>query len=239
MADTGGQGVEGQVSTAEDRNKTKEQWKPKHSEARKNKGGKYPDYFSWKTRSGHSFQLDDTMGQETVTLQHRSGTAIQMASDGTLTITAHNGRYDIVFGEDRMTVSGAQDVTIKGDASIRVHGDYNVTCQKDYNLTVLGNFNIVAKNHNRHILGNIDTQARNETKKLNGSSSKLTRGAISYVAKGSVGMMSQSDKGFFGGAAGASIWAKNGNITSNIEEQGSHYVSTKDGSINQIGRAHV
>ena len=166
MAETGEQGVDAQVST-DDRKTTKEHWKPRHSEARKGKGGKYPDYFSWKTRSGHTFQLDDTMGQETVTLQHRSGTAIQMAPDGTLTITAHNGRYDIVFGEDRMTVSGAQDVTIKGDASIRVHGDYNVTCQKDYNLTVLGNFNIVAKNHNRHILGNIDTQARNETKKLN------------------------------------------------------------------------
>lgn len=225
-------GVEGEVSA---RNETKEQWRPKHSEARKAKGtGKYPDYFSWKTRSGHTLQLDDTMGQETVTLQHRSGTAIQMAKDGTLTITAHNGRYDIVFGEDRMTVSGAQDVTIKGDASIRVHGDYNVTCQKDYNLTVLGNFNLMAKNHNRHILGNIDTQARNENKKLMGSSKKLARGAIAYVAKGSVGLLSQSDQSFVGGAAGHSNWSKNGNIVSNIEEKGSHYVSTKDGSINHV-----
>ena len=93
----------GKVEFAQPVKKAKKSWNAKHKgEARVAEStGKYPDYFSWKTRSGHSFQLDDTMGQETVTLQHRSGTAIQMASDGTLTITAHNGRYDIVFGEDR------------------------------------------------------------------------------------------------------------------------------------------
>ena len=215
------------------RSKTEGSWEPPHdSDPRKGEGtGSYPDYFSWKTRSGHVFQLDDTMGQETVTLQHRGGTAIQISSDGSLHLTAHNGKYEIVFGEDRMTISGAQDITVKGDASMRVYGDYNVTCQKDYNLTVLGNFNLAAKNHNRHILGNIDTQARNENKKLNGSSNKITRGAIAYVAKGSIGMMSQSDQGFFGGAAGANIWAKNGNITQNIAEKGNFHSETKDGEV--------
>jgi hypothetical protein len=216
--------------------KSPEKWtQPHKSDARKaQSAGSYPDYFSWKTRSGHVLQLDDTKGGETVTLQHRSGTSIQMAHDGSLHITAHNGKYEVTFGEDRMTISGAQDITVKGDASLRVYGDYNVTCHKDYNLTVLGNFNLAAKNHNRQILGNIDTQARNENKKLMGSSSKMARGAIAYVAKGSVGMMSQSDQGFFGGAAGANIWVKKGNITSNIEEEGDHHMSTKDGSIHQV-----
>ncbi len=215
------------------RSKTEKTWEPPHdSDPRKGEGtGSYPDYFSWKTRSGHVFQLDDTMGQETITIQHRGGTAIQISPDGSLHLTAHNGKYEIVFGEDRMTISGAQDITVKGDASMRVYGDYNVTCQKDYNLTVLGNFNLTAKNHNRHILGNIDTQARNENKSLMGSSAKKVRGAIAYVAKGSVGMMSQSDQGFFGGAAGANIWAKNGDITQNIAEKGNFHSETKDGEV--------
>ena len=213
--------------------KSPEKWtQPHKSDARKaQSAGSYPDYFSWKTRSGHVLQLDDTKGGETVTLQHRSGTSIQMAHDGSLHITAHNGKYEVTFGEDRMTISGAQDITVKGDASLRVYGDYNVTCHKDYNLTVLGNFNLAAKNHNRQILGNIDTQARNENKKLMGSSSKMARGAIAYVAKGSVGMMSQSDQGFFGGAAGANIWSKNGDITQNIAEKGNFHSETKDGEV--------
>ena len=217
------------------RSKTEKHWSPPYSDPRVGEScGEYGEYSSFKSRSGHIFQLDDSQGCETITLQHRGGTAFQISPDGSLHITAHNGRYDITFGENRMTISGAQDITVKGDASLRVYGDYNVTCQKDYNLTVLGNFNLAAKNHNRHILGNIDTQARNETKKLNGSSNKMARGAIAYVAKGSVAMASQSDQGFFGGAAGANIWSKNGDITQNIAEKGSHYVSTKNGSINQV-----
>lgn len=212
--------------------KGEKHWKQKdRSDARKAKStGAYPDYFSWKTRSGHTFQLDDSKGAETVTLQHRSGTSIQMSPDGTLHLTAHNGRYDIVFGEDRMTVSGAQDITVKGDASIRVYGDYNVTCQKDYNLTVLGNFNVVAKNHNRQILGNIDTQARNENKKLMGSSAKIARGAISYVSKGASSYVSHSDSMLIGGASGIGFGVAEGNITSNIDK-GSFHSETKDGEV--------
>ena len=231
---SGGASTSGGQGQDRSRGKTKGDWTHPHHEPRKGQStGTYPDYFSWKTRSGHVFQLDDSQGAETVTLQHRGGTAIQIAPDGTLNITAHNGKYEIVFGEDRMTVSGAQDITVKGDASMRVYGDYNVTCQKDYNLTVLGNFNLVAKNHNRHVLGNIDTQARNETKKLNGSSSKITRGAIAMVSKGSATIASHSDQVHIGGGSGVNLYVDEGDITSNIEK-GSHYVSTKDGSIHQV-----
>ena len=223
----------GKVEFAQPVKKAKKSWNAKHKgEARVAEStGKYPDYFSWKTRSGHVLQLDDTKGKETVTLQHRGGTAIQMAPDGTLLVTAHNGKYEITFGENRVTISGAQDITVKGDASFRVYGDYNVTCQKDYNLTVLGNFNLTAKNHNRHILGNMDTQARNENKKLLGSSAKIAKGAIAYVAKGSTTIASQSDQVHIGGAAGVNLAVNEGDITQNIEK-GSHYVSTKDGSMN-------
>lgn len=231
-ADTSASGAGGQGKKRSRKGGTKD-WSHPHSEPRKGKStGTYPDYFSWKTRSGHVFQLDDSQGAETVTLQHRGGTAIQIAPDGTLNITAHNGKYEIIFGEDRMTVSGAQDITVKGDASMRVYGDYNVTCQKDYNLTVLGNFNLVAKNHNRHVLGNIDTQARNENKKLMGSSSKIARGAIAYVSKGSATIASHSDQVHIGGGSGLNFYADEGDITSNIEK-GSHYMATKDGSIHQ------
>lgn len=232
MSNTDGSQGSFSVSTLEEPKKeSPKKWKQPHkSDARKAKSsGKYPDYFSWKTRSGHVLQLDDSKGGETVTLQHRGGTAVQMAPDGSMHVTAHNGKYEITFGENRVTISGAQDITVKGDASFRVYGDYNVTCQKDYNLTVLGNFNLMAKNHNRHILGNIDTQARNENKKLMGSSAKIARGAIAYVSKGSATIASQSDQIFLGGAAGANLWAKKGNITQNIEEQGNFHSEAKDG----------
>lgn len=236
MADTTGSSDSGSgqvtYNTEQPKGKSPKKWKQTHkSDPRKSKGtGKYPNYFSWKTRSGLSLQLDDSPGNETVTIQHRSGTAIQMAPDGSLHLTSHNGKYDIVFGENRMTVSGAQDITVKGEASMRIYGDYNVTCHNDYNLTVLGNFNLAAKNHNRHILGNMDTQARNENKNLLGSSAKKVRGAIAYVSKGSSTFVSHSDSVLIGGASGIGLSVAEGNITSNIEK-GNFHSETKDGEV--------
>jgi hypothetical protein len=210
--------------------KNKKWDKPK--EARKSsKAGDYPNYFSWKTRSGNSIQIDDSQGGESVTIQHRGGSSIQMLPDGSIHFNSMNGKYEIVYGEDRMTISGLQDITVKGDATMRVYGDYNVTCHKDYNLSVLGNMNVTSKNLNRHVLGNMDTQARNENKRLMGSSAKIARGGIAYVAKGSITHASQSDQVHIGGAAGVNLAVKKGNITQNIEEQGDFYSSTKDGSM--------
>ena len=98
------------INPNQQRKKTPEKFKVAKDNRSQQGAGKYPYYFSWKTRSGHNISMDDTQGQETVTIQHRTGTAIQMMKDGALHITAHNSRYDITFGENRMTISGAQEI---------------------------------------------------------------------------------------------------------------------------------
>lgn len=185
------------------RKKTPKKYKIKKDARSEQKGGTYPNYMSYKSRSGHSLIFDDSEGNETVTLQHRSGTAVQMRPDGGLLMTTHNGKYEVVFGEDRLTISGAQDITVKGDTSLRCYGDYNVTCHKDYNLTVMGDFNITAKNHNRLIRGNIDTIAKNETKKMEGSSSGVYGGGYARASEGASSVVSRKSSGYFGGGAGA------------------------------------
>lgn len=186
--------------------------------------GKYPNYWSYKSRSGHSLVFDDSKGEETVSLQHRSGSAVQMMPDGALHITAHNSKYSVTFGEDRVIISGAHDIVVKGDASMRVYGDYNVTCHKDYNLTVNGNFNMVAKNHNRHVRGNIDTKAKSENKKLEGSSTMTAQGAIAHTSKGSATLASL-DQLHIGGSKGMNMQVGQGDITGNIEQGNFHFES--------------
>lgn len=153
-------------------------------------GGQYPNYWSHKTRSGHSFIMDDSEGNETVTLQHRSGTAIQMRPDGGMLLTTHNGKYEVVLGEERVTISGASDITVKGDTSLRCYGDYNVTVHKDYNLTVLGNMNVTSKNLNRHIRGTMDTEAKTVNKRVEGSLTYNSQGAQTYLADGDTSIAS-------------------------------------------------
>ena len=61
-------------------------------DARKVEGsGKYPNYWSYKSRSGHNIIMDDSKGNETVTVQHRSGSAIQFRPDGGVHYTTRNG----------------------------------------------------------------------------------------------------------------------------------------------------
>lgn len=204
-------------------------------ERKEEEAGKYPYYMSYKSRSGHNFIFDDTKDHESVTLQHRGGSAVQMRSDGSLHITAHNGQYTVTFGENRMTISGAHDITVKGDCSLRVYGDYNVTCHKNYNLTVMGDFNLTAKNHNRHIRGNIDTQAKNETKKFEGSSATLAGGGIAKVGKGPVSMISQGGSAHFGGKEGVNVAVTGQGKMTFRNEQGDINVSAKQGEIQ--GRA--
>jgi hypothetical protein len=192
-------------------------------------GGTYPNYYSHKTPSGHTFQMDDSKGNETVTIQHRSGSAIQFKPDGSVSYTTHNGKYEVVFGEDRITVSGAQDITVKGDASLRVYGDYNVTAHKNYNLTVMGDYNVTAKNLNRAIRGNMDTEAKNVNKRVEGSSTYNTMGAHAIVAKGNMTMASRGAKTYIGGGSGLHMHVPNKGDVTIKSEQGDMYMETKQG----------
>ena len=82
-------------------------------DARKLPGaGKYPNYWAHKTRSGHVLMLDDSKGAESVTIQHRGGSMIQIMPDGKVHVRAQNGQHTVVFGENRMYVTGAQDITM-------------------------------------------------------------------------------------------------------------------------------
>lgn len=205
-------------------------WKAGGDVRKDKSSGKHPNYYAHHTVSGHNFIMDDSKGAESVTLQHRSGTSIQMKPDGQMLITSHNGKYEITFGEDRMTISGARDITVKGDASMRVYGDYNVTCHKNYNLTVMGDLNITAKNKNQLIRGNKDTIAKNETKKFEGSSSVTAGGGIARVAKGSITVASQAAKAHIAGAAGlhASVTQK-GDMTFDHQGQGNMHMNVNEG----------
>ena len=211
--------VSGKVSfnTNEQRKETPKKWK-KDKDSHSNQGAnEYPNQISWKSRSGHYVIADDTKGHETLTVGHRSGSQVQFRPDGGVHVTTHNGKYEIVFGEDRVVVSGARDITVKGDASMRVYGNNNVTVHGDYNLAVMGDFNVTSKNHNRLIRGNIDTIAKNETKKLEGSSSGTYLGGYARSAKEAVSVISRTSKSYFGAGEGISLQKADeeseGNIT--------------------------
>ena len=156
-------------------------------DARKLPGaGKYPNFYVHKTRSGHTLIMDDSKGAEHVTLQHRGGSMVQLQPDGKLYISAQNGQYNIVFGENRMKITGAYDIAVDGAASLKINKDYNVTVGGDINLTATKNINMTAQNFNQTIRGNIDVAAKGITEKVEGA-----------VLRESIGNMTMSSQGAF------------------------------------------
>jgi uncharacterized protein (DUF2345 family) len=188
--------------------------------------GTYPNYWGRKDRSGNWFSMDASEGNETITLQHRSGSSVQFRPDGGLMMTTHNGKYEVTFGENRVTISGAHDVTIKGDASIRAYGNNNVTVHKDYNMTVMGDFNLTAKNMNQSIRGNWDVEAKNINHAAEGSGTYGYGGGLSTVSKGNMTTISTSGNRYDGAGKDHHTKAKS-NKTTDVGKNETHVVGEK------------
>lgn len=163
---------------------TPTQWSSAKDPRSKKDAGKYPNQLVTKTRSGNiPMMVDDTPGSESMTIQHRSGSAFQFLPDGSVQVTAHHGKYDIIFGENRMTVTGAHDLTVKGHGSMMVYGDYNKTIHGDVNMTVTGAYNVTADSHNAVIRNNMDVAVGgNRTTKIAGNESRKVEKSYALAA---------------------------------------------------------
>jgi uncharacterized protein YaiE (UPF0345 family) len=170
--------------------------------------GQYPNYWVRKTRSGHTFIFDDTQDKEHITLQHRSGAMLQMMPDGAIQIVAHRGQYNLVFGESRVKITGAQDITVDGDASFKVKGNQNMTVDGDSTLAIKGKYTVTAKSMNTTVAENMDTVAGSKTEKIDGSSTTQVAGAASIVSKGGMTLGSTGDDVGIGSGKNLGLAAK-------------------------------
>lgn len=191
-------------TTKNPRKKTPKKWDGPKDPATEKGSGTYPNQHVKRTRSGHTITMDDSEDNEHVRIQHRSGSAMIFHPDGAISITTHKGQYNVVFGQSRMTVTGAHDITVKGDGSMRVYGDFNKTVHGDYNMTVTGNHNtVVGGDANKHVNGN-------EDKTIGGDKTTKTRGSIVSAAKETNSVVGGSDVSLASQKGTASVGAEGG-----------------------------
>ncbi len=105
---------------------------------------KYPFNCAQETESGHAFELDDTEGKERVQLAHKSGTFVEMTSDGGKISKVMNDNYSLVMGDDFIYVSGKCNITIDGDCNMRVGGKFSLEAN-EINMVSLGDISAKAK----------------------------------------------------------------------------------------------
>lgn len=91
-----------------------------------------------RTSSGHKIELDDTEGAERVHIYHTSGTAIEMAPDGRLTIRNPGDSFEVVGGVKNIAVTGNAKIDIGGNLNAVVNGQASIISENGITLQTQG-----------------------------------------------------------------------------------------------------
>ena len=129
--------------------------------------GQYPYNKVTQTEQGHIIEIDDTPGSERLHVYHKSGTFIEIDSNGSVVKRTKGSSYEIIDRNGKISIAGRADISINGacnifvgnDANIEVEGDTNLTCHNDITAQAGGKFNISATEELNITSGNVNIQA--------------------------------------------------------------------------------
>ena len=91
-----------------------------------------------KSVTGHSFEIDDTPGNERILIYHNTGAGVELRPDGGVTINSVTNRIDVTGGDQVTLVEGDANVIYNGNVTMKVKGEFNIDCL-DFNITTRGN----------------------------------------------------------------------------------------------------
>lgn len=114
----------------------------------------YPYNNVTQTRSGHVFEVDDTLGNERIQETHKSGTYRVIDPDGSTNTTVVADRYTTVCGNDFVSITGTCNIHINGNCLLTVNGNYNVEVNGNMEQTVKGEYKLKVGNaHKTEVTG--------------------------------------------------------------------------------------
>lgn len=157
--------------------------------------GEYPYNKVTQTESGHIIELDDTPGAERIQVYHRSGTFVEIDTNGTVVKRTKGSSYEIidkngyisVNGDASVSVKGSVKVYIGGDADIEVEGDVNLNCFNDITMQAAGKVDISATEEINLHSANINIEADVDLNvKSDGSSYYSSGGTMEYKSNNSM-----------------------------------------------------
>jgi len=88
---------------------------------------KYPYNKVIETESGHLFEYDDSPGAERIHFYHRSGSFIEMHTDGTVVVKTSGDGYEFVLADKKIYVAG--DCNITSSQNINIKATKNIVME--------------------------------------------------------------------------------------------------------------
>lgn len=106
----------------------------------------YPNRYGFRDPSGNQFYVDLTPGSVTVQFKHTSGTRLDIANNGDVSVTGVANSNLSVAGNMTTTVSGNLNATVGGNATFAVSGSITssgATWTHTGAMNLLGNLSVV------------------------------------------------------------------------------------------------
>ena len=152
-----------------------------------------------KTASGHTFEMDDTPGNERIILGHNSGNGIEFKSDGSMvivsgsqTIQVSSDQKIIIEGNVTIAYGGNVDMEVAGDFNLKIGGSYNVEIGENKNESISGSWRSTTEGNVGHIVkGNSSaTTLGTSTSTVLGDNNNVTKGASRITSEGDMRLSS-------------------------------------------------
>lgn len=102
----------------------------------------YPYNHVWHSESGHVLEIDDTYQKERLSIEHRSGTFMEIHPDGSEVHHIVNDNYHVVCKDHEMYVGGNVNIRVLGNADLHANGDVNVSAYGNGLIDVSGNMEV-------------------------------------------------------------------------------------------------
>jgi hypothetical protein len=106
-------------------------------------GAVYPYNQVYESESGHIVEFDDTPDAERIHIRHRSGTRLEITSNGDQLAIIKGDNYIIIDGNNKVYIAGSSDITVNGNANIKAGGDVGVLAS-NIDMVASGNIDISA-----------------------------------------------------------------------------------------------
>ena len=152
----------------------------------------YPYNQANETLSGHSFEIDDTPGNQRILIKHHTGAGVELKQDGSILISSRTHQVQVVGADHELVVSGQGNMTYDGDLNLTVNGNYNMHVGGSYNVTVGANHNNsihgtmtteTGDTHSTIVRGNKDTKVWGDRLDYGSSEHKIvTKGDLRFIS---------------------------------------------------------
>ena len=107
-------------------------------------GAVYPMNHVYTSESGHMQEFDDTPGYERISLRHKTGTFIEVDSNGTQVNKIVGDSYTIIDRHGFISISGNCNITVTGNANLNVQNNATVSVSGNIIASAGGNVDVAA-----------------------------------------------------------------------------------------------